>query len=175
MAATGVAIELLSAAADGQGVAAPELKAAFLLNFAKFAVWPDEALAADAPLNVCVVGQPAIADALWRLTEGQTIGRRELKVLAIGADAPLRACHVLYVENLDTRRTARLIESVKGVPILTVGHSPGFAVAGGIAEFFVDGGKMRFAVNVEAAQRARVQLSSRLLGLAKIVRDDRVQ
>ena len=34
---------------------------------------------------------------------------------------------------------------------------------------------MRFAINVDAADRSGLRLSSRLLGLAKIVRDSHVQ
>jgi hypothetical protein len=42
---------------------------------------------------------------------------------------------------------------------------------GGMVEFFLESGRMRFAVNVDAVHRSRVRLSSRVLGLAKIVKD----
>jgi hypothetical protein len=42
-------------------------------------------------------------------------------------------------------------------------------------ELFVDGGHMRFAVNVDSVQRAGLHLSSRLLGLARIVRSSHAQ
>ena len=57
------------------------------------------------------------------------------------------------------------------LPVLTVGDGKGFSHAGGIIELFVEGGKMRFAINMDAAERAGLHLSSRLLGLAKVVRD----
>ncbi len=55
--------------------------------------------------------------------------------------------------------------------MLTVSDATRFADTGGMVELFVEGGRMRFAVNVDALQRARIQLSSRVLALAKIVRD----
>jgi hypothetical protein len=57
------------------------------------------------------------------------------------------------------------------VVVLTVSDAARFAETGGMVELFVEGDRMRFAVNVDALQRARVRLSSRMLGLAKIVKD----
>ena len=56
--------------------------------------------------------------------------------------------------------------------MLTVSDAARFAQTGGMVELFIEDGRMRFAVNVDALQRARVRLSSRVLALAKIVRDD---
>jgi hypothetical protein len=55
--------------------------------------------------------------------------------------------------------------------VLTVGDGRGFAQAGGIIELYVEAARIRFAINVDAAERSGVRLSSRLLGLAKVVRD----
>jgi hypothetical protein len=52
-----------------------------------------------------------------------------------------------------------------------VGESAEFAERGGGIQFFLENNKLRFAINVDAIQRARVQASSKLLALAKIVHD----
>ena len=58
------------------------------------------------------------------------------------------------------------------VAVLTVSDLPSFTRLGGTAHLFVEGERMRFAVNVESAQRGRLRLSSRLLSLAMLVKDD---
>jgi hypothetical protein len=45
----------------------------------------------------------------------------------------------------------------------------------GIIELYVEGGRMRFAINVDAVERSGLCISSRLLGLAKVIRNDHVQ
>jgi hypothetical protein len=83
-----------------------------------------------------------------------------------------RACHVLYLAGLDAKRAQPILDELKGAPVLTVGDREQFAQSGGVAGLFVEQGRMRFAINLEAAQRCRLRISSRLLSLAKIVKDD---
>jgi hypothetical protein len=153
-------------------VTAPALKAAFLYNFAKFAEWPAEATAG--PLTICVLGDPAVADALDDTVKGRTIDGRAIAVSRVRAGG-LQTCRLLYVSGLDVKRTAAALDEVKGVSVLTVGDREGFAESGGIAGLFVENAKMRFAINVDAAQRARLRISSRLLSLARLVKEDHVQ
>lgn len=166
------AIALLPAVpAVGQSISAPALKAAFLVNFAKFVEWPAEALPQDAAINFCVVGDPHIADELEALAGARPIGAHELHVLRIRADASARDCHLLFVQGLAAKQSIELLQQLRGAAVFTVGDDPSFAELGGVAGFFVEGSKMRFAINLQSAQRGRMQLSSRLLALAKIVKD----
>lgn len=155
---------------DAQTVSAPALTAAFLYNFAKFAQWPADAPAG--PLRLCVLGDAAVADALVDTIGDRAIDGREVVISRMKPGGYTRGCHLLYIAA-DTRRAVETIEPLRNAPMLTVSDQPSFAHDGGIAEFFVEGGKMRFAINVDAAQRARVRLSSRLLTLARIVKDER--
>jgi hypothetical protein len=153
-------------------VAPPTLKAAFLYNFAKFAEWP-----ADAPsgaLTLCVLGDAAVADALEATTKGHAIGSRDIVVSRVKSGG-LHGCHLLYVSGADAKRSAQILDELKGAAVFTVGDRDQFPEAGGIAGFFVDGAKLRFAINVDAAQRARLRISSRLLSLAKLVKEDHAQ
>ena len=164
-------IALLAAAgAAAQSASAPELKAAFLFNFAKFAEWPS--LAPDAPVAVCVAGDDRVATVLSETVRGQAPETRAVTVIKLPGDVPTRACQVLFVgSGADARRRAALLEEAAAGPVLTVSDSVRFAVTGGMVELFLESGRMRFAINVDAVGRSRVRLSSRLLGLAKIVRD----
>ena len=159
------------AAASAQSAPEATLKAAFLYNFAKFAEWPADAAAVD-PLVICVLGDPAIANALDETVKGRTIDGRKVGVSRVKPDG-LRACHVLYIAGLDARAANQIVDDLNNAPVLTVADREQFAQNGGIAGLFVEEGRMRFAINVEAAQRCRLRISSRLLSLAKIVKDDR--
>jgi hypothetical protein len=67
------------------------------------------------------------------------------------------------------------LDGIKTLPVLSVSDGKGFSQSGGIIELYVEGGRMRFAINVDAAERSGLHLSSRLLGLAKVMRSGHVQ
>jgi hypothetical protein len=158
-------------AAAGQTVSGSALKAAFLYNFVKFVEWP--AAAADSePLVMCVTGDSGVATALDDMVRGRTVDGRRVVVRRVRIDVSARACQLLYVSGLDGAAAATLIGQISGSAVLTASDMENFARLGGVAEFFVDADRMRFAINVDSAQRAGLRVSSKLLGLAKIVRDD---
>jgi hypothetical protein len=167
-----LAIACFARDAAAQGVSVPELKAAFLFNFAKFTGWPAEVVSLNSPLVLCVTGDGAVADALEKMVHGHQIDGHSV-VIARGKVEGLPTCHVLYAAGLDGKQTLRLLDSMKGLAVLTVSDREQFTQSGGVASLFVDNGKMRFAINQDAAERAHLTLSSRLLSLAKLVKDER--
>jgi hypothetical protein len=156
------------AAAAGTVAADVAVKAAFLYNFAKFADWP--ALAAGMPIAVCVVGDDRLAAALVETVRGQVLSGHALEVAPHQEAAHWGACHLLFIADVDVRRSAAGLESVKLLPVLTISDGRDFAQATGIIELFVEAGRMRFAINLDTAEGSGLHLSSRLLGLAKIIR-----
>jgi YfiR/HmsC-like len=162
------------AAAASETASAATLKAALLYNVAKFIEWPADALPAAEPLTICVAGDRAVADALDDMVRGRAIGGHGIALRRTKLDdGSLRTCHVLYVSDVDERRTLDLIDGLAGAAMLTASDLTGFAQLGGVAHFFVENGKMRFAINLQSAQRARLNVSSKLLGLAMVVKDGR--
>jgi hypothetical protein len=155
-------------AASGQAAAPSALKAAFLFNFAKFTEWP--ALPAQAPVRVCVAGDDTMAGALEETVRGQTIQSHGIQAVPLPGEESARACQVLFVSAADAKRAAALVSDIAAGPVLTVSDLERFTERGGMVELFVESGRMKFAINVDAVQRARIRLSSRLLGLARIVR-----
>ena len=139
---------------------APALKAAFLYNFAKFAEWPADALAPGQRLSLCVVGDNAVADALEQTIKGRDVDNHELTVEVIKADGPIRSCHLLYVSGLDRKQAGQLLDSLKNTSIFTVSDGDQFAEMGGVAQLILENDRMRFAVNVGAARRARTSRSA---------------
>ena len=162
--------------AEGNGPEAASsvaVKAAFLYNFAKFTEWP--ALPPGAPIILCIEGNDEIAAALVETVLRQKVSGHALEVWRHQDSAAWRRCHVLFVADAETRRSAAGLDGIKTLPVLTVSDGKGFGQAGGVIELYVEDERMRFAINVDATERAGLHLSSRLLGLAKIIRNAHVQ
>ena len=153
-------------------VGASELTAAFLFNFARFTEWPADVMPAAAPLVLCVINATDVVRFLGRAVQGKTIHGRPLTVRRADVGGPLADCHLLYASGLAASRVRTMLEAVDGAAVLTVSDLADFAAVGGTAQLYMEGERMRFAVNVDAALKANVRLSAQLLNLAQIVRDD---
>jgi hypothetical protein len=158
--------------AEEGSVSAAALKAAFLYNFGKLVDWPSNAMGADGPLVICT-NDVAVADSLQQLLKAHESGGRGIDVRRVSVDSvQVRGCHVLYVRDLNAVRAVQLVDTLSGAAVLTVSDFGRFAGLGGVVQFVEDGGRLRFAVNIDSMRRHRLQLSSRLLALASIVKDE---
>lgn len=164
-------------AGAGPGGAEPpgvesQVKSAFIYNFARFVEWPPSAFASpDTPLAICTIDDGRTSLALERAVKEKTVGGRRLVVRRLAGDDPADGCHVLFIGAREEWRFAGVPNKLGGRPVLTVGEVPDFAARGGIIGFFSVEGRIRFQVNVDAAERANLKLSSRLLGVASVFRE----
>ena len=168
-----LALPLLLAVA-GTASAAEDLelkvKAAFLFNFAKFATWPAAKVGApDAPLYLCVHGAGPIGRVLEDTVRGRTIDGHAIEVLQSARAEELRRCHVVYVATTEPARIAADLAALSNHGVLTV-HEAAEAQSAGVVRFFLtDGGRVRFEINVTAASREQLALSSKLLEVSQVV------
>ena len=148
-----------------------QVKAAMVFNMAKYVEWPAESFAANsAPLVACTIGRGPFVVALEAYQGKMALGHPlALRRLAVGDEAA--ECHVLVVSGIDKRHLAGVLDQARKQPILSVSDLPDFAQSGGMIGLFQQEGKIRFEINVKAAEQSRVKISSQLLKLAKIVRD----
>lgn len=173
----GKAIALLAilaciASAGAQVPSESELKAAFVYNFAKFVQWPAEAFAsATAPLHLCVAGRdlPPAFEAL----HGKSAQGREVRVRRLLRTDDVGQCHALYVPESAESLVPEHLRNSRGTPILTIGESEGFAANRGIVGFAPRDDRLHFEINPESAARAGIRVSSQLLRLSTIVRDEK--
>lgn len=170
LAAMGIALAVCAPwPASGQSVTAPVLTAAFIFSFAKFTTWPTDLLAPNQVLSLCVVGDEAVRDALEQTVEGRAIGAHKLSVRVLRSSDAVESCHLVYVNAAEFKRAEPQLRVAKAAPVLTVSDVVDFAESGGIAQLVQEGDRMRFTVNLAAARRARLILSSKLLKLAKVI------
>lgn len=154
-------------AADPLAMTEAQVKALCVLNFAKYVDWPADALAGtNSPFTIGYVGDGKVADSLKAAAQGKTVGGRQIVVIEAEDTNAWKKCEVLLIPNLEKRREDRILKQIGQMPILTIGESDSFLSHGGIINLMKSDGKVRFEVNLPAAEAARLQISSKLLNLA---------
>jgi len=156
--------------AQSAGTSEYDVKAAFLFHFAQFVEWPAETFkSAEAPLTFCTIGEDPFRGRLDESVKGKFIGKRALVVLHMKEREQIGSCQVLFLSAAEKKRQAEYLAIANGHAVLTVGETENFTRQGGIIGFFLENNKVRFEINVETAEKARLEISSRLLLLAKNV------
>jgi len=155
-----------------QSISDTQVKAAFLYNFAKFVEWPADAFPdSGAPIVIGVVGTDPFGGTLDKTTSGKTANGRPVEVRRFKLGQDLRGCHILFVGVSDRKQMAAVMLNLNQASVLTVGDMDTFNQEGGIIQFLLEGDKVRFEINTRAATRAQLKISSKLLSLAKSVKN----
>ncbi len=149
-----------------------QVKIAFLYNFAKFVEWPDGSLTEPhAPLTVGVLGSDTFCLDLEQGLEGRTVDDHPIVVRRLTGLEEARTVQILFIGSGLGSQVERAFVALRGAPVLTVGDMPRFAARGGIINFTIEDNKVRFEINVDAARRAGLKISSKLLNVATVLRD----
>jgi hypothetical protein len=147
-----------------------EVKAAFLVNFAKFTEWPDMAFPDTAgPIVVGVTGDETLRHAIDALARDKQFNGRALKTRNVKGAKDVSDTHVVFIGGPLGFRTTEILRELEGLPVLTVGDAGGFCAAGGMIGFLLEKGRLRFEIRFDATEQAGVKISSRVLALAKTV------
>jgi hypothetical protein len=148
-----------------------QVKAFFLYNFARYVEWPPESFkAANDPIVICILGQNPFGGALHQAIAGKVLDGRPFVVRQVLEIPPGGNCHILFVTSLERNRFRSMAGRLKGAGILSVGETQGFTADGGVIDFKLEDGKVRFEIDVDAAGREGLRISSKLLSLAQIAK-----
>ena len=147
-----------------------QLKAAFLFNFAQFVKWPPNSFTSDdAPFCIGILGDDPFGSALDETVQGETISNHRLTVVRSQRIEDLKDCQMIFVSRSEEGHVGEILSQIDSRPILTVSEVESFARQGGDIDFYLSGGKVRFEINPQSAQRCGLKISSQLLNLGKIV------
>jgi hypothetical protein len=161
----------LRAGADGPPVGEYQLKAVFLFNFAKFVEWPPQAFADPRdPFSICVLGDNPFGSALDDAVRGKTVANRPISIRIVSSSQQARTCQILFVSASEAKRMRGLLDALRNFCVLTVGDTDDFTANGGIVQFRMKDARVRIEIDAEAAERANLRISSRLLSLAEPAR-----
>ena len=163
---------MASAAVAGEPVSKEyQLKAAFLYNFTKFVEWsPSSFGAPDSPVVIGVLGSDPFGDELQNVVRGRKVNGREISVKRLQTTAGAKGVHLLFITAGEDALLADIQAGLRGASVLTVGESEAFGRSGGVIIFVIEGDKVRFDINIAAAEQAAVKISAQLQKLARSVR-----
>jgi hypothetical protein len=166
-----LATAALQLGAQGPAFDEYQVKAAFLYNFAKFVEWPPRTFAnATDPFEICIIGQNPFGSTLEDMVQGKKIGARGFAVWQLRDTQQAGKCQILFIGAAASKRHPASLEALKSANILTVGETEDFTATGGIIGFKLEGTRVRIRIALDTAERTRLRISSKLLGVAEIVK-----
>lgn len=166
----GLALFALQLLALGQRNATEdEVKAAYLLNFAKLGEWPQHALPdGSSPLVIGVSGaDEEFLQVLKTVVAGKMVGARELVIKPVSSEEDVKSCQMVFFRSSETKHNQPGVENLAQAGVLLVGEDESFLRRGGMINLVRDHGSIRFEVNAEALDRSEIHFSAKMLALAK--------
>lgn len=164
---------LFASLLNARGPAAPENKptqyeveAAYLFDFGKFVAWPAAAQSSAAPFVICVLGDDPFGPILDRTVAGETLRGRPVQDKRITRAQDATGCSILYISSSESGRLSKILPAIQEAPVLTVSDIPDFVQQGGMIQFVLREGRVRFEVNLAPSQKNGLALSSELLKVA---------
>ena len=147
-----------------------QVEAAFLYHFAEFVEWPTEAFTThDTPFVIGVLGENPFGKALEEAVRDKAINGHPLRLMHFDnrSLAELHQCHILFIAPSERKHLPEIFQALKQKSVLTVGHMERFIEMGGMINFIIEGKRVRFEINDEAARRVSLKISAKLLTLAR--------
>ncbi len=146
-----------------------QFRAACLLNFTRYVEWPVNSFTnAGAPFVIAIVGTRAVGEALTPLVVGENVAGHPITVRFCEKPDAARGAHLVFVAASEKPDLSRLLPRLTGPGTLTVGESEGFIELGGVINFFKEGERGCFQINLKAGDQAGLKISARLLRLSRI-------
>lgn len=168
MGVAAVSLFAQSATAARQSSVELAVKATFLTKFTSYVDWPPKSLPAGAPIVLCVIGADPFGAALEQAVSGQPSSGRPLILRRFTSATDVEKCHIAYLSG-SARSISAALGSAGSNPVVTVTDSRN-ANVNGMIHFQLVGNRVKFDIDTYKASRAGVDISSKLLGLARKVR-----
>lgn len=153
---------------------ADSVKAAFLYHFGKFVGWPEGALA-DETFTIAVLGAKSVAEELQHIVPGRNVQGHPIQVREIHSIEDLGKAQILFIHQNESVRLTRMLEAVRGKPVLIVTDVEDGLRHGATINFTIAEQRVRFEVSLGQAKRMGLYLSSRLLDIALRVEQSGLQ
>lgn len=143
--------------------------AALALNIVRFTTWPVEAQAQmKESIELCVVGDNMVQQSFAGI-DHKAVGNKTLRIVNLSRLRNFEECQVLYVSDLKQNVLLQVFVEIKKQPLLTIGEGYDFAAQGGMVGLENVDGKITLHVNLPVVGESNLNVSARLLKLAKII------
>jgi len=146
-----------------------QIKASFVYTVAKFVDWPEGEFQDPAtPLTLGILADDTVSEAIEETLRGRKVHNRTLIVKRLSDLKAARDCQILYVGAFEGKSVPVLLSQFAPEGVLTVGEGSDFAASGGILGLTLRESLVQFEVNIAAAQRAGLTISSKILRLGRV-------
>ncbi len=167
-----VAVGLSAGGTAAQPVAGEyQVKAAYLLNFARFVEWPADVLPASSTLNIVIVGDDSFSGALEAVLRGKSANGHAIHLRRARWNEVLTTEHIAFISVSEEAHLPEILRNLGRSSVLTVSDIDRFSLRGGVIEFRMVGNRVRFDINRTSAIAARLNISSKLMSVARAVRE----
>lgn len=147
-----------------------DLKAAFMFHFAQFVEWPSKAMPEkNTPFTIGIFGNDPFGKSLDDMVGSEAVRGHKLVVRRFQNISQIDSCHILFVSPSEQAQLDQILSRLRGRSVLTVGETKDFAQRSGIIGFVIAEKRLRLAVNLAAANAAKLTISSKLLRQSEIV------
>jgi hypothetical protein len=145
------------------------VKAAFLYSFGRYVEWPENQFKdKEAPFVIGICGENPFGKTLDLIAAKRTIQGRRIEIRKVDPAKEFAGCHMIFItSSIDAEEQKKIIEKSKGTPLLTIGEIPRFAEIGGDVNFFLEGDRVRFEINVDTLRGKKLLIDAKLLSLGK--------
>lgn len=137
------------------------IKAAYLFNFGRYVAWPQQ----TGDVVIGILGNDPIVAVIEKTIAGKTINGRAYHVSVLTATDQADHCDILFLPRSEPH-SKPILAAVSGKPILTVSDRENFADEGGMIEFLLVDDTLKFDINLGAAEKSGLKISSELLRVA---------
>lgn len=162
-----VALLSLPGASQAETAIEEKVKAAFIVNFARFISWPEDLFSKDTdPLVICTVGIDAEGAAFAGIDSKKIKGRPIVLENLKSLNDKKQTCHLLYVKGVSDDDLQAYLQKNATSPVVSISESEGFAGLGGTIEFVKVEDRLSFKINNTKAKERRLRVNASLLNLA---------
>ncbi|HXA17394.1 MAG TPA: YfiR family protein [Thermoanaerobaculia bacterium] len=148
------------------------MKAAYILNFARFVEWPSDSLPASSPITIALVGNDPFNGSLEQALRGRSVNGHAIHFRYVRWNDVLTQYQIIFISAAEEPHLPEILRLIGSESVLTVSDIERFSLRGGIIEFSMVGNRVRFDINRSPAIAARLTISSKLLSVARAVHED---
>ena len=148
-----------------------KIKAVFLFNFTQFVVWPDNVFShSNDPFVIGILGKDPFGNYINEVVAGEKMGSHPLIIAHYQNINEINNCQMLFISINNDAVIPAGLSTLSNRSILTVSDAPGFAQSGGIIGFVTTNNKIKLQININKAKAAGLNISSKLLSVADIIK-----
>lgn len=148
-----------------------DIRAAMLINLIQFVAWPAWKIDAAHPqLLICVLGFDSIGPIAERYAQNQRVEDKPLQVRHISSVEAAMSCNLLYVGVGEQKHVDPVADELAKRGVLTVSENSNATTPKQVIGLPSLNDHVHIDINLGAAQRTGLTISSKLLRLATVSR-----